>query len=112
MMTPSCKPFSTEYMELIDITDFMNHKMLSIHVSGHMLEFALSLAEPSSVKYINICPVDINESDHTFILFSVDFPSTSSYIKTITNRNYSNTNQTVTGQESLNSLLLGLETRE
>ena len=101
---PPQKPFSTEFVELVDVNNFVNHITLPTHISGHTLDLLLSPVGSSYIKDVDVCPIDFRVSDHALILFRLDFPAPSSYVKMITYRSYCNLNHDMIGEEIESSL--------
>ena len=101
---PPHKSFSAEFLELVDVNNFVNHIALPTHASGHTLDLVLSPVGSSYVKDVDVCPTATRVADHASIPFRLEFPPPPSYIKTITYRSYCNINQALIGQEIENSL--------
>ena len=94
---PPHKPFSAEFVELVDVSNFVNHIMMPMLVSGHTLDL-LSPVGSSFIKDVDVCPIDFRVSDHALILFH------SIYVKTISFRSYCNVNVVVIDQETESSV--------
>lgn len=97
---PSRKPYSSEFVRLLDINNLVNHVLSPTHVSGHTLDLVLSMADSSDVVDLEVLPVELNISDHSLILFRSNIPGVSSFKKTITFRKY----PAVTDEHSLESV--------
>ncbi|MCP4274572.1 MAG: hypothetical protein GY781_21820 [Gammaproteobacteria bacterium] len=89
---PLKKPFSTEFIDLIDQNNFANHIFHPTHISGHILDLVLTPVGSTAVTDVEVEPPDIINSDHSFITFTYDFPKPLKYEKTIKFRHYE-TNQ-------------------
>ena len=101
---PQNKPYSSEFLELIDINGFFNHVTGPTHISGHTLDLILSPADSSFLTGLTIEPVDPVISDHDLVTFHVDLPRPASYTKTIKFQNYRNIDQASISQEIEHSL--------
>ena len=87
---PSSKPFSAEFVELLDLSNFENFVSFPTHLSGHTLYLILAPAGSEYVKHVEALPIDSNMSDHALILFSLEVMRQHAVKKTITLRSYRN----------------------
>ena len=69
---PSSKPFSAEFVELLDLSNFENFVSFPTHLSGHTLYLILVPAGSEYVKHVEALPIDSDMSDHALILFSLE----------------------------------------
>ena len=90
---PASKPFSAEFVELLDLNNLYNHVSMPTHMSGHTLDLVLTPTCSGCVRNVESVPIDHTVSDHALIVFDVDVDKPSSYTKWITFRNYKNINQ-------------------
>ena len=89
---PSSKPFSTEFMELLDLRNFSNHVSFPTHISGHSLDLVLAPTESDYVEHVEPLPIDNDISDHAMIVFSLGIAKPQAIRKSITFRSYRNMN--------------------
>ena len=89
---PSSKPFSAEFVELLDLSNFENFVSFPTHLSGHTLDLILAPAGSEYVKHVEALPIDSNMSDHALILFCLEVMRPHAVKKTITFRSYRNVN--------------------
>ena len=87
---PSSKPFSAEFVELLDLSNFENFVSFPTHLSGHTLYLILVPAGSEYVKHYEALPIDSAMSDHALILFSLEVMRPHAVRKTITFRSYRN----------------------
>ena len=104
--SPSLKPYSAEFCELIDVNNFINHVLHPTHVSGHTLDLVLSPLDSDFVRSVDIIPVDSTISDHDLVTFDLACSRPPSYHKTITFRNYGDIDQALIARETERSLSL------
>lgn len=105
--TPGMKPYSSEFLELVDMYSFSNLVVDPTHVSGHTLDLVLSESESNLVNNVEVFPIDRSVSDHDIISFGVNVPKPLSYTKKITFRKYCNFNQETISRDielSLNTI--------
>jgi len=101
---PLSKPYSAEFVELIDLNNYSNHVSGPTHASGHTLDLVLSPSDSGLVENVDVVPMDPNISDHALVAFCLNIPRPPSYTKTITFRNYRNIDQTAISLEIESSL--------
>lgn len=89
---PSSKPFSTEFMELLDLRNFCNHVSFPTHISGHSLDLVLAPIESDYVEHVEPLPIDKDISDHALIVFSLGIAKPQAVRKSIAFRSYRNVN--------------------
>ena len=87
---PSSMPFSSEFVELLDLSNFENFVCFPTHLSGHTLDLILAPAGSEYVKHVEALPIDSDMSDHALILFSLEVMRPHEVKKTITFRSYRN----------------------
>ena len=90
---PSAKPYSAEFLELVEINNFSNHVYFPTHLSGHTLDLVMSPAGTSFVKDIEALPIDNTISDHAPLTFTLEIAKPKAVKKAITFRSYRNINQ-------------------
>ena len=81
---PSGKPYSPDFLELIDQNHFCNLVDSPTHISGHTLDLVLSPADSQYVSDLELIPIDPCISDHALIVFSSEHHRPPSYKKSIT----------------------------
>lgn len=93
MDDPGSKPFSSEFINLLNANNCANLVTEATHIAGHTLDLVISsrrsLVEMSDFL---ICPVDSAVSDHSFVKFNVNFPEVVSEQILISYRNYKKIN--------------------
>ena len=89
---PSSKPFSAEFVELLDLRNFENFVSFPTHLSGHTLYLILVPAGSEYVTHVEALPIDSDMSDHALILFSLEVMRPHAVRKTITFRSYRSVN--------------------
>ena len=89
---PNLKPFSHEFIELVNQHNFVNHVTQPTHTSGHTLDLILT---PNDGRVLNIETEnsDAAISDHALLSFCYQVPKPATYEKLITFRNYVNIDQ-------------------
>ena len=87
---PHLKPFSAEFLELIDQNNFENHVSGPTHSLGHTLDLVLTPTDMDGVISVEVDDVDSSISDHALITFGFLLPRPVSYEKVIRFRNYRN----------------------
>ena len=81
---PSAKPYSPEFLELIEQNNFCNLVNSPTHISGHTLDLVISPADSEYVSDLELIPIDACISDHAMIVFSSEHRKPPSYKKSIT----------------------------
>ena len=87
---PSSKPFSAEFVELLDLSNFDNFVSFPTHLSGHTLDLILAPSGCDYVKQVEPLPIDSNLSDHALIFFNLELRRPQAIKKSITFRRYHN----------------------
>ena len=105
---PLSKPYSREFLELLDINNFNNHVSFPTHLFGHTLDLVLSPAGTNYVKDVVGLPVDSSISDHALLVFSLEVVRPRAIRKSITFRSYRNLNQDSLSSE-IESSLVGVD---
>ena len=85
---PARKPYSSEFVELLDSNNFVNHVQIPTHASGHTLDLVLSPSGSRDVADLDVVPIDSSISDHDMVLFHLMFQAVPSHIKTVSFRKY------------------------
>ena len=104
--SPSLKPYSAEFCELIDLNNFTNHVLCPTHISGHTLDLVLSPLDSDFVRGVDVVPVASIISDHDLVTFDLPCPRPQSHHKIITFRNYGEVDQALIARETERSLSL------
>lgn len=91
--TPHLKPYSREFLELLERYNCSNHVSGPTHIAGHTLDLLITDSSTSCLSPVTVFPIDINLSDHAIISFALNLPKVSSLKRVIEFRNYSNINQ-------------------
>ena len=86
--TRASKPYTEEFLGLLNANNIKNFVMMPTHVSGHTLDLVLAPTESDFVGGIEISPIDSDISDHALLTFTLCFSRPPTYRKTITFRNY------------------------
>ena len=87
---PSSKPFSSEFVELLDLSNFENFVCFPTHLSGHTHYLILAPAGSEYVKHVEALPIDSDMFDHALILLSLEVMRPHAVKKTITFHSYRN----------------------
>ena len=90
---PLSKPFSSEFSELLDTSNFHNYISSPTHLLGHTLDLVLSPVGIDCVVDVEILPIDSLVSDHALITFGLQIARPKAVKKFITFRNYRNVDQ-------------------
>ena len=70
------KPYSSEFMEPLNINNFENQTLRFIHASGHTLHLVLRTVDSADVDHLNVLPISSSISVHDMVSFCVNFPKT------------------------------------
>ena len=81
---PPSKPFSAEFVELLDLSNFDNFVSFPTHLSGRTLDLILAPSGCDYVKQVEPLPIDSNLSDHSLILFNLELRRPQAIKKSIT----------------------------
>jgi len=106
---PGSKPFSSEFIELLDTNNICNHVSEPTHVHGHILDLLLTPQGADYLSGLETVPIDIAISDHALVLFNVAIVKPRSYAKTIEFRSYRNIDHDRVAQEIEHSLIVDRE---
>ena len=90
---PLSKPFSSEFLELLDINNFHNYISSPTHMLGHTLDLVLSPVGINCVVDVEVMPIDSLISDHALITFGLHIARPKAVKKFITFRSYRNIDQ-------------------
>ena len=85
---PSLKPYTNEFMSLLDINNMSNYVQVPPHISGHILELVLTPVGVDLVNRVEVSPIDHSISDHALITFELHVIGPTTYSKKITFRSY------------------------
>ena len=85
---PSLKPYTNEFMSLLDINTMSNYVQVPTHISGHTLDLVLTPVGVDLVNRVEVSPIDHRNSDHALITFELDVIGPATYSKKITFRSY------------------------
>ena len=85
---PSLKPYTNEFMSLLDINNMSNFVQMPTHISGHILDLVLTPVGVDLVNWVEVSPIDHRISDHALITFELDVIGPATYSKKITFRSY------------------------
>ena len=89
---PSLKPYSLEFVELLELNNMINHVLSSTHIHGHTLDLVLTPGDTECVQSVEVMPIDHHVSDHALIICSLAVPKPLSYSKSIVFRSYRDIN--------------------
>ena len=81
---PSLKPYTNEFMSLLDINNISNYVQVPTHISGHILDLVLTPVGVDLVNRVEVSPIDHKISDHAHITFKLDMIGPTTYSKKIT----------------------------
>ena len=81
---PSLKPYTNEFMSLLDINNMSNYVQVPTHISGHILDLVLTPVGVDLVDRVEVSPIDHKNSDHALITFELDAVRPATYCKKIT----------------------------
>ena len=90
---PLSKPYSSEFLELLDINNFYNYVASPTHIFGHTLDLVLSPVGVDCVVDVEVLPIDSLISDHALVTFGLRMARPKVIKKSITFRNYRNVDQ-------------------
>ena len=85
---PLLKPYSDEFMRLLDTNNMANHVLAPTHISGHTLDLILAPVGVDFIHHVEVSPIDHKISDHALVTFELKVIRPSTYSKKITFRNY------------------------
>ena len=85
---PSLKPYTNEFMSLLDINNMSNYVQVPTHVSGHILDLLLTPVGVDLVYRVEVSPIDPRISDHALITLELDVIVPTTYSKKITFQSY------------------------
>ena len=87
MDDPVHKPYSSEFMEFLNINNFENHVFRLTCAYGHTLDLVLSPGD-SNVDNLKVLSISSDMSDHDMVFFHVNFSKTYSFTKSTTFKKY------------------------
>ena len=85
---PSLKPYTNEFMSLLDINNMSNYVQMPTHISGHILDLALTPVGVDLINRVEVSSIDHRISDHALITFELDVIEPATYSKKIAFRSY------------------------
>ena len=100
---PSLKPYTNEFMSLLNINNMSNYVLTQI--SGHILDLVLTPVGVDLVNRVEVSPINHRISDHALITFELDVIGPTTYSKKITFRSYRGLNVRDTTSAIENDLL-------
>ena len=103
---PLSKPFSCEFLELLDIYNYFNFVSSPTHRLGHTLDLVLSPIGMDCVVDVEVLPVDGLISDHALVTFGLMMARPKAIKKSITFRNYRNVDQNIISNDIESRLTL------
>ena len=77
---PSLKPYTNEFMSLLDIDSMLNYVQVPTDISGHILDLVLTPVGVDLVNRVEVSPIDHKISDHALITFELDVIGPTTYI--------------------------------
>ena len=89
---PASKPFTIDFLELLETNNIINHVSSPTHLRGHTLDLILTPNETSYVRNIDVLPIDTDISDHCPLIFLLKTARPKATKKYITFRSYRNLN--------------------
>ena len=66
---PSLKPYTSEFMSLLDINNMSNYVQMPTHISGHILDLVLTPVGDDLGNQVEVSPIDHRISDHALYHF-------------------------------------------
>ena len=90
--SPLLKPYSDEFMRLLDTNNLSNHVSMPTHISGHILDLVLSPVGADLVDCVEVSPIDHKISDHALVTFRLAMIRPTTHSKMITFRSYRGVN--------------------
>ena len=96
---PSAKPYSPEFLDLLEINNLSNHVSFPTHLSGHTLDLVLSPTGENLVKDVEALPIDNTISDHALLTFTLEISRPRAVKKAITFRSYRGMNPDLISSE-------------
>ena len=102
---PSLKPYTNEFLSLLDINNMSNYVLVPMHISGHIVNLVLTPVGVDLVNRIEVSPIDHKISDQALITFKRDVVGPTTYCKKITFQSYRGLNVQETTSIIENDLL-------
>ena len=87
---PSLKPYTPEFLEMLDLNNMNNYVSDPTHIHGHTLDLVLAYRTSNVINYVEVIPIDTTISDHALVLCELKAAHSPAYKKSITFRNYRN----------------------
>ena len=85
---PGQKPYTPEFLELLDLNNINNYVSDPTHIHGHILNLVQAYRTSNVINHVEVIPIDITISDHALVLCELKVTNPPSYKKSITFRNY------------------------
>ena len=85
---PSLKPYTNEFMSLLDINNMSNYVQVPTHISGYILDLVLTSVGVRLVNRVEVSPIDHKIFDQALIIFELDMIRPTTYSKKIALRSY------------------------
>ena len=101
---PVSKPYTQEFMRMLDVNNMVNHVSVPTHVSGHTLDLVLVPVGADLVNALEVLPIDRSVSDHALLTFELNVTRPATNLRTITFRSYRGLNETDAGNIIKNNL--------
>ena len=102
---PSLKPYTSEFMSLLDINNMSNYVQVPTHISGHILNLVSTPVDVDLVNRVEVSPIDHKISDLALITFELDVVGPATYSMKITFRSYRGLNVREAASINENDLL-------
>ena len=85
---PSLKPYTNEFMSLLDINNMSNYVQVPTDISCHILDLVLTPVGVDLVNWVEVLPIDHKISVHVLITFELDVIGHTTYTKKISFQSY------------------------
>ena len=69
---PSIKPYTNEFMSLLDISNMSNYVQVPTHISGYILDLVLTPVGVDLINWVEVSRIDHRISNHAVITFELD----------------------------------------
>ena len=91
--SPSLKPYTGDFLSLLDMNNLFNHVQKPTHISGHILDLLITSVDTDLLNCVELSPIDGRISDHALITFELDIMGPATYSRTIRFQNYRRLNE-------------------
>ena len=88
----SLKPYTNEFMSVLDVNNMSNYVQVPTHISGHILDLVLTPVGVDLVNRVEVSSIDHRISDHALTTFKLDVIRPTTYSKKISFRSYRGSN--------------------